>query len=249
VGQRRRRSPATVADCRQPPQYVGEVWERIDPFPHIFFDGVGGRHMGKLTAISVKAAMASAGTYQDGDGLFLKVDKRGGASWALRVQRDGKRTDHGLGSAKLMTLADARAKAFELRRAVKVEGRDPIGERKAEIAAKVTFREAATAYHTENAGGWRSKVYARQWLASLDNYAFPKLGNCPTGEISAADIITVLSPIWQEIPETARQVRNRICAVLDYAHAKGWRDSHALHGGARFHHRIAEQTVLRAARA
>jgi integrase len=183
--------------------------------------------MGKLTAISVRAAMTKAGSYQDGDGLFLKVNKGGGASWTLRLQREGKRTDHGLGSAKVMTLADARAKAFELRRAVKVEGRNPIAERRAEIAAKVTFREAATAYHAENAGGWKSKVYARQWLASLDNYAFQKLGNRPTGEISAADIIKVLSPIWQEIPETARQVRNRICAVLDYAHAKGWRDSEA----------------------
>jgi integrase len=52
----------------------------------------------------------------------------------------------------------------------------------------------------------------------------------PTGGIAAADIITVLTPIWQEIPETARQVRNRICAVLDYAHAKGWRSREAPSG-------------------
>ena len=65
--------------------------------------------MGKLTAIAVKAALGNPGTYQDGDGLFLKVDKRGGASWLLRLQRDGKRQDIGLGSAKLLTLADARS--------------------------------------------------------------------------------------------------------------------------------------------
>lgn len=34
--------------------------------------------MGKLTAVAVKTALANPGTYQDGDGLFLKVDKRGG---------------------------------------------------------------------------------------------------------------------------------------------------------------------------
>lgn len=39
--------------------------------------------MGKLTAIAVKAHLATPGTYQDGDGLFLKVDKRGGAYWLL----------------------------------------------------------------------------------------------------------------------------------------------------------------------
>ena len=186
--------------------------------------------MGKLTAIAVKAAQATAGTYQDGDGLFLKVSGKGAASWKLRVQHDGKRRDIGIGSAKLVTLAMARDKARELRMAVKVERRDVLAERKDAVAAKVTFREAAIQYHSENEGGWKSKTYARQWLAALENYAFPKLGNEATGAITTADIITTLSPIWQDIPETARQVRNRICAVLDYAHAKGWRSSEAPSG-------------------
>jgi integrase len=186
--------------------------------------------MGKLTALAVKAALANPGTYQDGDGLFLKVDKRGGASWTLRLQRDGKRQDIGLGSAKLLSLAEARDKASGYRKAVKIERRDVLAEKKDEAAAKVTFSAAARQYHSENEAGWKSAVYARQWLASLENYAFPKLGELPTGGISAADIIAVLTPIWQEIPETARQVRNRICAVLDYAHAKGWRSREAPSG-------------------
>jgi len=186
--------------------------------------------MGKLTAVAVKAALTNPGTYQDGDGLFLKVDKRGGASWTLRLQRDGKRQDIGLGSAKLLTLAEARDKAGQTRKAIKVERRDVLAEKKDEAAAKVTFREAAKLYHAENESGWKSTVYARQWLASLENYVFPKIGGVATGGISTADIITVLTPIWQEIPETARQVRNRICAVLDYAHAKGWRSTEAPSG-------------------
>ena len=186
--------------------------------------------MGKLTAIAVKAALTNPGTYQDGDGLFLKVDKHGGAYWLLRLQRDGKRQDMGLGSAKLLTLAEAREKASGLRKAVKVERRDVLAERKDEAAAKVTFREAAKQYHAENKAGWKSAVYARQWLASLENHAFAKLGDIPTGGITSPDIIAALSPIWQDIPETARQVRNRICAVLDYAHAKGWRSAEAPSG-------------------
>lgn len=94
----------------------------------------------------------------------------------------------------------------------------------------MTFREAARQYHKENAAGWKSAIYARQWLASLESHAFPKLGDVPTGGIAAADIIDVLMPIWQEIPETARQVRSRICVVLDYAHAKGWRSNEAPSG-------------------
>lgn len=186
--------------------------------------------MGKLTAIAVKAAMATLGTYQDGDGLFLKVSGKGAASWKLRVQHDGKRHDIGIGSAKLVTLAMAREKARELRVAVKIDRRDILAERKDASAAKVTFREAAIQYHTENEGSWKSRIYARQWLAALENYAFPKLGSETTGAITAADIITTLTPIWQDIPETARQVRNRICTVLNYAHAKGWRSSEAPSG-------------------
>jgi integrase len=186
--------------------------------------------MGKLTAILVKTALTIPGTYQDGDGLLLKVTGKGAASWVLRLQHDGKRKDIGLGSAKLITLAMARDKARELRIAIKVERRDILAERKDATSAKVTFREAAIQYHAENEAGWKSKTYARQWLAALENYAFPKLGNETTGAITAADIINTLSPIWQDIPETARQVRNRICAVLDYAHAKGWRSSEAPSG-------------------
>ncbi len=186
--------------------------------------------MGKLTAISVKTALTIPGTYQDGDGLLLKVTGKGAASWVLRLQHDGKRKDIGLGSAKLITLAMARDKARELRVAIKVERRDILAERKDATSAQVTFREAAIQYHAENEAGWKSKTYARQWLAALENYAFPKLGHETTGAITAADIINTLSPIWQDIPETARQVRNRICAVLDYAHAKGWRSSEAPSG-------------------
>jgi len=65
-----------------------------------------------------------------------------------------------------------------LRKAVKVERRDVLAEKKDEAAAKVTFREAARQYHAENKAGWKSAVYARQWLASLENYAFAKTGCC-----------------------------------------------------------------------
>ena len=86
--------------------------------------------MGKLTANEVKANLSKPGAYQDGDGLFLKVDRRGGASWNLRVQHAGKRRDIGLGSAGLVTLANARAKAAEARRAIREEGRDIVAERR-----------------------------------------------------------------------------------------------------------------------
>ena len=46
----------------------------------------------------------------------------------LRARVDGKRRDIGLGSVKLVTLAEARAKAHELRREI-ANGVDPVAER------------------------------------------------------------------------------------------------------------------------
>lgn len=183
--------------------------------------------MGKLTANEVKANLSKPGAYQDGDGLFLKVDRRGGASWNLRVQHAGKRRDIGLGSAGLVTLANARAKAAEARRAIREEGRDIVAERREAKAAGVTFKEAALALHEANKHQWAEGKHAGQWLATLETYAFPALGAKAAGAITAADIIDAISPVWKARPETGRRVRQRICATLDYAHARGWRATEA----------------------
>ena len=183
--------------------------------------------MGKLTANEVKAALAKPGAYGDGDGLFLKVSKSGGASWLVRVQHDRKRRDIGLGSAKLVTLAAARAKAAEVRKATREDGRDLVAEkRKAKVEA-VTFREAALAYLETHKDQWANAKHGDQWTSTLETYAFPALGSKQVGSISAGDIITAISEVWTAKPETGRRVRQRICAVLDYGHARGWRTTEA----------------------
>ena len=52
---------------------------------------------------AVKAASVP-GRYGDGDGLFLLIGKRGGKSWMVRIQKDGRRRDIGLGSASKVPL-------------------------------------------------------------------------------------------------------------------------------------------------
>jgi integrase len=64
-------------------------------------------------------------------------------------------------------------------------------------------------------------------LNTLERYAFPTLGSLDVNAVDAAAIEKVLMPIWLSKPETARRVKQRIGAVLDYAHAKGWRSSEA----------------------
>lgn len=70
----------------------------------------------RLTAAFVRSA--PQGRHTDGGGLYLQVDATGARRWLLRLTVRGRRRDYGLGSARIISLADARAKALELRRVV-----------------------------------------------------------------------------------------------------------------------------------
>lgn len=131
--------------------------------------------------------------------------------------------DIGLGSVKLTSLAGARAKAAEARKAIREDGRALLAEKRETKAAAVTFREAALALHKVREHQWASVKHGGQWLATLETYAFPTLGAKPVGAIAASDIIAAIVEVWTAKPETGRRVRQRVCAVLDYAHARGWR--------------------------
>lgn len=78
-----------------------------------------------LTAIEVKNA--KPGRHADAGGLYLMVRPTGSRSWVLRAQVDGKRQDFGLGSAAVVSLAKARAKAAELH--AKLKSREEVGPR------------------------------------------------------------------------------------------------------------------------
>lgn len=180
--------------------------------------------MGKLTALAVRAATAP-GRYQDGGGLMLVVKPTGARSWQVRLQADGKRRDFGLGSAKDISLAEAREKANEIRKLYR-SGVDPVAKKRADKFARVAipnFRTAAEAAHEEHKGSWRNLKHRGDWLSSLKIYVFPSLGELRVDMIEAPMIRDVLLPIWLAKPETARRVRQRIKSVLGWAASRGHR--------------------------
>ncbi len=68
------------------------------------------------------------GRWCDGNGLYLVVDLSGAKRWVLRTVIHGKRSEMGLGSAALVSLANARKAAQAYRRRAH-DGGDPIRER------------------------------------------------------------------------------------------------------------------------
>ena len=177
--------------------------------------------MGKLTATAVKAAKVP-GRYGDGDGLFLMVGPSGSKSWLVRVQKDGKRRDIGVGGASKVSLALARDRAGVVRSQVEA-GIDPVAERR-KAAGVPTFREAAALVHAEHKRGWRNAKHGGQWLATLTTYAFPTMGDASVSLIEAPVVRDALAAIRLTKPETARRLRQRIATVIDWAVAKGYRD-------------------------
>lgn len=181
--------------------------------------------MGKLTAVKIRS-LSGPGRYSDGDGLFLEINGKGAASWILRVQNNGKRQDIGLGSAKSVSLKNARDAAFATRQKI-AQGIDPVAERKQERQVIPTFRKAAELVHEEHEKAWKNGKHQNQWITTLKTYAFPKMGDLPVSEIEGPLIRDVLAPIWLTKPETARRVRQRIGTVLDWSYARGFRTTEA----------------------
>ena len=173
--------------------------------------------MGHLTAARVKAA--GPGKYHDGHGLHLRVTSAGSKSWFLRLTVDGRRRDMGLGGWPEVSLVDARRKALEHRTAA-AGGSDPVADnRRGETPV---FRDAAEAVLEANRPRWRGERQASLWWRSLENHAFPVIGDMRVDRITQSDVLGALTPIWTTRPETARKVRQRIRAVLRWAMAHGY---------------------------
>jgi integrase len=171
------------------------------------------------------------GLHSDGGGLYLQIAPSGARSWVFRFMLNGRRRDMGLGKAgdRDVTLAIARQKATEARRLVG-DGKDPIAIRDAarsaeaaERAKSVTFKDAAGLFIEANKAGWRNDKHSAQWTATLEAYAYPTLGKLPVAAVEVGHVLKIVEPIWAQKPETARRLRGRIEAVLDWATARGFR--------------------------
>ena len=173
----------------------------------------------RLTDAFVRTAVP-AGKYHDAHGLILRVMPSGSKQWVQRLVILGKRRDIGLGGYPLVTLAEARDKAFANRKLARAGG-DPMAvQRRRDVP---TFEEAAVKVIELHRPNWRNTKHAAQWTATLRTYAYPKIGNKGVDQVSTADVMAVLLPIWNDRHETARRVRQRIGTVMKWAVAQGLR--------------------------
>ncbi len=176
--------------------------------------------MGKLTAAGVRAAN-KPGKYYDQHGLILRVAPGGSKQWVWRGTVRGRRRDIGLGAVAYTTLAEARDIAYEFHKLARAGG-NPAALRRDSPAP--SFAEAVERVIEAHRGGWKDGGKSEEnWRSSLQRYAYPRIGSMPVDEITTADLVRVLLPIWHEKRETARKVKTRMGVVMRWSVGAGYR--------------------------
>ncbi|HEX5786127.1 MAG TPA: integrase arm-type DNA-binding domain-containing protein, partial [Burkholderiaceae bacterium] len=149
---------------------------------------------------------------------------KGHGKWVLRYVSPvtGKRRNAGLGAYPEIGIAEAGKRAAAMRIEI-AEGKDPLAEKaKLEDKPKIpTFQEAAETLHQDLLPGWKNPKHGQQWINTLTEYVFPKLGGKLLHEIQPGDVAEVLKPIWLTKAETASRVKQRIHAVIAWGWAHG----------------------------
>ena len=185
------------------------------------------RGINRLTVRAV-ATLTKPGRHADGGNLYLQIAQSGSKQWTFFFQLNGKQREMGLGSAEQggITLAEAREKAIEARRLL-TQGVDPIDARNGvKATAKVAgtrFGQFADDYVKSHKSEWSNAKHAAQWSMTLGDAYCALIRPKPIGAIGTEDILAVLEPVWQTVPETARRVRMRLEKVLDAARVRGLR--------------------------
>ena len=191
---------------------------------------VGRLYMVNLTSAKSVEAIKETGYHRCGQGLYLQVSKSGSKSWLFRYKSPvtQKQREMGLGSLNFISLAEARSLALENKRLM-LSGIDPLEEKKRiqikaqlDEAQNLTFKEVAEACIKSKSHEWKNPKHKQQWYNTLDQYAFPIIGNIPTRDVSTNAVLQVLEPIWTNKSETASRVRQRIETIWDYAKARNY---------------------------
>lgn len=170
------------------------------------------------------ANIKEPGLHADGGGLYLSVRKSGGRSWAYIYQWQGKRREMGLGPISSTSLTLARQKATAARELL-AAGHDPLNPPSADVLAAgrvVTFGQAADALLKALEPSFENPKHRQQWRNTLTDYC-KVIWDKPVADVDTSDVVGVLTPIWHEIPETAKRLRGRMERVLDASRVKGER--------------------------
>jgi|LauGreDrversion4_2_1035121.scaffolds.fasta_scaffold210044_1 hypothetical protein len=153
-------------------------------------------------------------------GLHLWVKPNLKKYWIFRYSQNHKQQNISLGPYPKVSIAEARLKAQELRNQID-SGINPLAERRMQKnkmlgleAKKVVFSDFAKECIKTKRAEWTNQKHGDQWEYTLNEFAYPIIGDKYLDEISTEDILAILSPIWTSKTETASRLRGRLEWIL-----------------------------------
>jgi len=181
-----------------------------------------GRHPDKALSAAFCRTVAESGKYCDGNGLYLQVDPSGARRWVQRLVIRGKPRALGLGSYALVSLAEAREQALANRKIAR-SGGDPLAAKRRSDGMP-TFEEASEKVIAIHAEAWKDGGSTVDlWRGTLRDYVNPHIGDKSVDQVTTADVMAALLPIWTRKHPTARKLRQRISTIMKWAIAQGYR--------------------------
>lgn len=179
-----------------------------------------------LTAVQINAAKPAAKAYKlaDSGGLYLLVQPSGAKLWRYKFRLGGVEGLDALGSFPEVTLAQARQAHGESRRLVS-QGINPVlarKERKQALAQanlareKGSFAAVASDWSAATAHGLRPATL-KQRERELRNDLLPKLRARQIKDINRVEVTTLLKAVEKRAPEVARNLRNYLWGIFEYA--------------------------------
>lgn len=175
-----------------------------------------------LTQLQITAAKSKAKPYtlSDGQGLALVIQTSGSKLWRFRYRYGGvARTLH-IGAWPTISLAEAREKCREARKAI-AAGTDPVLEKKrakivAQFSVATSFKEVATEWlgKCEREGLAEVTLDKIRWLLGM---AYPMIGSHPINAITPTEALSVLRKVETKGRyESARRMRSVLSRVFRY---------------------------------
>lgn len=175
-----------------------------------------------LTQLQITSAKPRAKPYNlsDGQGLVLIVQNTGSKLWRFRYRLGSVQKTLHLGPYPTLSLADAREKCREARRAI-AAGLDPALEKKrakitAKFATATTFKEVAIEWLAKCEREGRAEVTLDKirWLLGM---AYPLIGSHPIGTVTPTEALAVLRKVEADGRyESARRMRSVLSRVFRY---------------------------------
>ena len=175
----------------------------------------------KLDYQTVKNLKAP-GRYTDAlvPGLHLWVKPNGKKYSIFRYNFNNKQHNISLGPFPSLSISEARIKAQQYRDQID-SGINPMdikndAKKQSEQlqAKKISFRAFAAECIKTKRAEWTNQKHGDQWEYTLEEFAYPIIGDRYLDEITMEDILEILTPIWTTKTETASRLRGRLEWVL-----------------------------------